>query len=119
MIEIDHHAVGQSKVIRREDEPVGPAVKLLQHAIGTHSGLSGTQRRHTDGTDMMSGSLRLVDRHAGLGRDDHLLGTHLMLRQVLDLDTVETAQSAVDGDEREVDAANLQTLHQFTTEVQA
>ena len=42
-----------------------------------------------------------------------------MLRQVFYLDGIEAAQSAMYGDEREIDATNLEALHQFTAEVQS
>ena len=42
-----------------------------------------------------------------------------MLGQVLNLDSIEVTQTAVQGDKGKVDTLNLHTLHQLTTEVQA
>ena len=66
----------------------------------------------------MSLLLGLVHLPAALVADDNLLGTHFVLCQVFHLDGVEAAQTAMDGEIGEVEAANLHHLHQFTAEVQ-
>ena len=67
----------------------------------------------------MAVALCLVDNLTGLGADDNLLRTHLMLGEILYLDSIEVAKTAMNGDECEVDATYFHALHQFTAEVQA
>ena len=118
MVEIGDHRIGQSELIGREDELIGPSLILLQHAVGTYSGLGGLDDAGAHSTDMVLLELGLVDDAAGLGADEHLLGVHLVLGQVFHLDVVEVAEGTVEGDEGEVDAADLHALHKLAAEVQ-
>ena len=63
-------------------------------------------------------ALGLVHYLASLVGDSHLLRAHLVLGEVFHLDGVETSQSAMHGDEREVHAFDLQAFHQLAAEVQ-
>ena len=119
MIEVGNHRVCQSEVVRREDELIGPAVKLLQHSVSTDGRLCGTQRADADSTHVVALCLGIVGNAAGLSIDNHLLRTHLVLGEILDLDGVETAQAAMYGEIGEVDAVDFQALHQLTAEMQA
>ena len=118
MIEVGHHRVGQSELVGREDELIGPTLVLLQQAVSTHSGLCGAGHTGAYDADAVLGEFRGVHNLAGLLRDEHLLGRHLVLREVLDLDGIEAAKSAVQGDIGEIDALDLHTLHELTAEVQ-
>ena len=58
-----------------------------------------------------------IDNAACLRVDQHLFIIHLVLSEVFHLDGIEVAQRTVNGDEGEVDALYLHTLHHLTTEV--
>ena len=99
MIEVGNQGIGQTEVVGREDELVGPSVVLLQQTVGTHSRLGCPQRADAYGTDMARGCLGIVDNTAGLRFNLHLLRAHLVLRQVFYLNGVKATQSAMDRQE--------------------
>ena len=117
MIEVGHHAIGQSELIRREDKLIGPSVKLLHHSICTHRSLCSLDHTCTDGTNMMTGTLGVVDQFASLLADMHLLGVHLVLGKVFHLDFMEVAQSTMQGNKCRVDASDLHTFHELAREM--
>ena len=119
MVEVRDHRVGESEVVRREDELVSPAVVFLQHTVGSDSGLCSLNDACANGAHTVAGTLRFVDELAAVGVYTHLLRVHLMLCKVLHFDVVEVAQTAVERDIGEVDATNLHALHQLAREVQA
>ena len=88
-------------------------------AVGAHGGLDGTHDGRAHGADVMSSVLGGVDPLHGVRLDEHLLGVHLVLGEVLDVDVAEVAQSGVEGDEGEVDALDFHALHQLPAEVQS
>ena len=67
----------------------------------------------------MALALRVVDDLAGFRRDEHLLRVHLVLRQVLHLNLVEIAQTAMKGDIGRIDASYLHHLEHLAREVDA
>ena len=68
---------------------------------------------------MMAFLLCRVHDRASLGTYRHLLGVHLVLRQVLDLYAMEVAEATMKCDESRLDAFYLHTLEQFATEMQS
>ena len=65
----------------------------------------------------MTFQLGLVHQFASFLRDNHLLRIHLVLGKVLNLNLVEVAQSAMQGDVSLVDTVDFHTLHQLAGEV--
>lgn len=119
MIEIGYHAVGQTEVVWWEDKLVGPSVILLQHSVCAYGGLRCLDNARSDGADMMAFLLCRVHDRASLGTYRHLLGVHLVLRQVLYLYAMEVAEATMKCDESRLDAFYLHTLEQFATEMQS
>ena len=119
MVEVGYHRVGQAEVVGREDKLVGPSLKLLQQAVCAHSRLSGFDHTCSNAAHMMALALRVVDDLAGFRRDEHLLRVHLVLRQVLYLNLVEIAQTAMKGDIGRIDASYLHHLEHLAREVDA
>ena len=73
MIEVGYHTVCQTEVVWREDELVGPSIKLLQHTVCAHGSLRCLDDTGTDGANMMTIVLGGIDQVAALLVDDHLL----------------------------------------------
>ena len=118
-VEVGDHAVRDVEVVRREDELVGPPVVGLQVVLRAHARFHGAHGGGAHGADALAGVLGAVHHVAGLALDDHLLGVHLVLGEVLDLHRAEGAQAHVQRHFREVDALELGALHQLAAEVQA
>ena len=73
MIEVGNQGIAHAKLIRGEDELVGPALELLQLAIGTNGRLCGTGSAHTYTAHTMTFLLRFVHDLAGFLAYKHLL----------------------------------------------
>ena len=118
MVEVGYQGVRHTELVRREYELIGPSLKLLQQAVGTHGTLRSTGGAHADAADTMTSLLRAVHDVASLLMHEHLFRRHLVLRQILHLDRVEVTKSTMQSDIGKVDASDLHTLHELTAEVQ-
>ena len=119
MIEVGYHRVANAKLIRREDKLIRPSIIFLQQTVGAHSCLCGLGHTGAHQADMMSGSLRGVHQVAAFLTDKHLLGVHLVLRQVFHLNVMEVAQCAMERQESKVDTLNFHTLQHLTAEMES
>ena len=95
MIEVGYHRVGNTELVRREDELVGPALILLEHLVRAYGGLGSLDYTCAYCAHVVSVLLGSVHCLAGISSNKHLLGVHLVLRKVLDFYIVEVAESAV------------------------
>lgn len=102
-VEVRDHGVGHREVVGVEDELVGPPLHGLDHAVGRDGRLERAHHRRADGDHLVAAALGVVDRLGRLLRDEELLGVHLVLREVLDVDRAEVAQTHVERDEGAVD----------------
>ena len=57
MVEVRDHRVGESEVVRREDELVSPAVVFLQHTVGADSGLCSLNDACANGAHAVTSTL--------------------------------------------------------------
>ena len=116
-IEIGYHGVCQMEIIRREDEAIRPSMVFLELAIGGDCSLEHPLDCGSDGNNLMSLFVGLVDDVASLLVGMHLLAVHLVLRQILDIDFAEVAETTMKGDIGEVHALYLHHLHELGGEV--
>ena len=65
MVEVGHKGIRHAKLVGREYELIGPALKLLQQTIGTDGSFGGAGGAYTNTADTMTIELRLVDNLAG------------------------------------------------------
>ena len=117
MIEIGNHRVGQSIIIRREDKLICPSIKLLQSAVGSYCCFCCSGSTYSYNTHAMPLILCLVNQFTSLLAYFHLLGVHLVLRQVFHLNRVEATKSTMKSDISKVYTSDFHHLHHLATEM--
>ena len=116
-MEVRNHTGRHTEVIRRENELISPPFKLFQVTVCTDSCFDSAHHGGTDCTNLSSVIFcRIHDIH-DIPVHDHLLRIHLMLGQVFHIDFAEITQPGMQCQISKLAILNLQTFHQFTTEM--
>src|SRR5690606_31013328 len=118
-VEIGNHAIGNAEIVRRINEFACPFICRFQMLVCGYRRLDGTHRSGADSAYPTFCVNCLVDDIGGLGRDDKLLGIHLMLGEVFHLYRPEGTQSHMERNLCKFDALELKALHQFSAEMQS
>ena len=87
-------------------------------ALGIARCLYGPLYRSTDGDNLVSCVLGIIDQLAVFFRDIHLLGVHLMLRKVLYIGSIKVAKATMKRDKCAVNAIYFHTLEHLSREVE-
>ena len=118
-VEIGDRRVRDDVFIRREDELVGPAVEGIDLPVGGDIGLDSAHDGNADCEYLVAGAVGAVDIGCGLLGNNQPFGVHPVLREVLDVDAAEVADTHVDGDEGLVNVLENHPVEQFTAEVES
>ena len=97
-MKIGNESIRHAEIIRGKDKLVRPPVERVQVLVRRDRTLD---RPHACGTDRANLFLfvdRPIDHIACLLRNDHLLGIHLVFREILDIDFTKITQARMKGE---------------------
>src|SRR5665647_1873410 len=97
-MKVGYHTVGNTEIIRRENEFVGPALKRFKHAIGRDRSLKCPHHGSTNGTDTMLLFFGSIDNIYRFLFDPDLFRVHLVFGQILHINTSEVSEANVKRD---------------------